>query len=155
MALLAWGVEQQVESQLGRPLDRAETYQAQQRSTPPPGAPDLAHRLETQVLPYWIPLRPVQVTTPTNPSSLRLQRAALLGSGGNPAPVPPLGRILEPDMALVLFDYEIPREGLQVTRGYRYARWTDGSPHFWADRTRGRGRGQGSSGLRFVLLERS
>ena len=46
------------------------------------------------------------------------------------------------------------REGLQVTRGYRYARWTDGSPHLWAGRTRGPGRGQGSSGLRFDLLER-
>ncbi len=58
MALLAWGVEQQVKSQLGRPLDRAETYQAQQRSTPPPGVPDLAHRLETQVLPYSDPTAP-------------------------------------------------------------------------------------------------
>jgi hypothetical protein len=159
MAILAWGVEHQVEGQLGRPLDRVETYQAQQRSTPPaappPGAPDLAYRLETQVPPYWIPLRPVRVTTPTNPSSLRLQRAALLGSGGNPAPEPPLGRVLEPDMALVLFDHEIPQEGLRVTRGYRYARWTDGSAHFWAGRTRGPGRGQGSSGLRFDLLERT
>lgn len=42
-------------------------------------------------------------------------------------------------MALVLFDHEIPQEGLWVTRGYRYARWTDGSPHFWAGRTRGPG----------------
>ena len=158
MALMAWAVEHRVESQIGRPLDRAETYQAQQRSAPPasrpPGAPDLAYRLSTQVPPYWIPLLPVRVSTPTNPDSLRLQVGALLGPDGNPGPVLSAGRVIPPGQPLAMYDHEVPREGLRVTRGYRYARWSDGSVHFWAGRSRGPGRGQGSSGLRFDVLER-
>jgi hypothetical protein len=46
----------------------------------------------------------------------------------------------------------VPREGTQVVRMYRYARWIDGTPYLWAARRR-RTAGSGSSGLRFDSVD--
>jgi hypothetical protein len=47
----------------------------------------------------------------------------------------------------------VPREGAQVTRAYQYARWHDGRTYLWMARRKGVGRGEGSSGLTFDVLE--
>jgi hypothetical protein len=52
-----------------------------------------------------------------------------------------------------VYEEEVPREGVRVTRSYQYTRWTDGSTHLWMGRRKGVGRGEGSSGLRFDRLE--
>ena len=72
---------------------------------------------------------------------------------GSPMPIRPKGRILEPDRALSLFEEEVPRAGVRITRAYQYARWIDGSTHLWIARRKQPGRGEGSSGLRFDIVE--
>jgi hypothetical protein len=84
---------------------------------------------------------------------LRLKRGAVLKTDGLPEPVRALGRILEPGQELSLFEEEVPREGVRVTRSYQFTRWIDGSSHFWVGRRKGVGRGEGSSGLRFDSLD--
>jgi hypothetical protein len=155
MANLAWGVERLIESPTERPLNRFEAYLEQERrreqESPPQsaiGPRTLRYRLTTDVPYYWVPLMPVRTE-----SGLRLKRGAVLNTDGEPKPVSALGRILESGHALSLFEEEVPREGVRVTRSYQFTRWIDGSSHLWVGRRKGVGRGEGSSGLRFDSLE--
>ena len=50
---------------------------------------------------------------------------------------------------LMLYDEEVPREGVRVTQRRRMARWIDGSTWAWMALRKTVGRGEGSSGLRF------
>jgi hypothetical protein len=79
----------------------------------------------------------------------------VLKTDGSPEKVAAKGRILTPDggRALELYEEEVPREGVRVTRNYQYTRWFDGSTHLWIGRRKQIGRGEGSSGLRFDVAE--
>jgi hypothetical protein len=148
MANMAWGVERVIESPAERPLDRFQ----QQRYVATPASEQtsdtLTYRLATEVPDYWIPLLPVQ-----SPAGLRLRRGMLLEPDGVREPARARGRILVPDPAtgdgLSIFEEEIPREGIRVTRSYQLTRWQDGSTHLWIGRRKGVGSGEGSSGLQF------
>jgi hypothetical protein len=63
------------------------------------------------------------------------------------------GRTPDGDDPLFIHDEEVPREGARITRSYQYARWTDGRTFVWMARRKGAGRGEGSSGLQFDVLE--
>jgi len=116
---------------------------------PPASVPDtLRYRLSTEVPDYWVPLLPVK----TN-QGLRLKRGAVLKTDGVTESVHAQGRILESGQELSLFEEEVPREGMRVTRSYQFTRWIDGSSHFWVGRRKGIGRGEGSSGLKFDSLD--
>lgn len=153
MANLAWGVERLVESACEQPLNRYEAYLEQERrkgqtsaaEPPPPGT--VRYRLMNEVPDYWVPLMPVRT-----PGGLRLRRGAVLKMDGTQGRIEAQGRILEPGKPLALFDEEVPRAGIRVTRTYQFTRWTDGSSHLWIGRTKGVGRGEGSSGLRYDSL---
>jgi hypothetical protein len=153
MANVAWAIERLIESPTDRPLNRFEAYLEQKRrleqgSLSPSTIPGtLRYRLTTEVPDYWVPLLPVRTE-----KGLRLQRGAVLKTDGSRAKVPALGRILESGHELSLFEEEVPREGVHVTRSYQFARWVDGSPHLWVGRRKGVGRGEGSSGLQFDSL---
>ena len=156
MANLAWAVERLIEGPAERPLNRFETYLEKKRhrereatdKIPAAGAP-LRYRLSTEIPDYWIPLMPARAG-----QGLRLKRGAVLNTDGLPAPVHALGRILNPDRgrALELYEEEVPREGVRVTRNYQYTRWLDGSTHVWIGRRKQIGRGEGSSGLGFDVV---
>jgi hypothetical protein len=154
MANLAWAVERLVESPADRPLNRFEAYLEQKRrreqeSPPQPTTtPEtLRYRLATEIPDYWVPLMPVRVG-----QGLCLKRGAVLKTDGLRETVHALGRILESGHELSLFEEEVPREGVRVTRSYQFTRWIDGSSHFWVGRRKGVGRGEGSSGLQFDIL---
>ena len=69
-------------------------------------------------------------------------------------PTGALGRILNPNNdGLAIFEEEIPREGIRVSRSYQLARWQDGSTHLWIGRRKQIGSGEGSSGLKFDSLK--
>jgi hypothetical protein len=148
MANMAWGVERIIESTTERPLNRFE----QQRYIVPPASEQtsdtLVYRLATEVPDYWIPLLPVQ-----SPAGLRLRRGMLLKADGSQEAIRARGRILVPDPVrgdgLSIFEEEIPREGIRVTRNYQLTRWQDGSTHLWIGRRKVVGSGEGSSGLQF------
>ena len=156
LANMAWAVERIIEGPLGQPFDRAE---AAHRSAPlPPGGSDVAaaperplpyrYRLATDVPAHWLPLLPTRMRADAPPIALL--------RGGTPR-----GRILEPDRTptgsnpLRIHEEEVPRAGARVAREYQYARWIDGSTHLWVGRRKRTGRGEGSSGLRFDVLEPS
>src|SRR4030095_13335460 len=107
----------------------------------------LRYRLTSEVPDYWIPLMPVR----TN-EGLRLRRGAMLNTEGVPKSVHGLGSIIEPAHELSLFEEEVPREVIRVTRSYQFTGWIDGSSHFWVGRRKAVGRGEGSSGLQFDSL---
>lgn len=77
----------------------------------------------------------------------------VLKMNGSRGIVQALGRILESNQNLSLFEEEVPREGIRVTRSFQFTRWIDGSSHLWVGRRKGVGRGEGSSGLQFDRLE--
>jgi hypothetical protein len=150
MANLAWAVERRVESPTGAPLDRYEEYLTRRdgaAEASPPASQMLRYRLANDVPEYWVPLLPVRVG-----DGLRLQRGAVLKADGSQTVVRSRGRILESGQALSIFEEEVPRSGVRVTRRYQLARWTDGSTHVWIGRDKSIGGGEGSSGLQFDSL---
>ena len=80
----------------------------------------------------------------------------MLKVNGSTEPVQAQGQILNPgephQNSLAIYEEEIPREGVRVTRSYQLARWQDGSTYLWIGRRKEVGRGEGSSGLRFDTL---
>lgn len=154
MANMAWAVERLIESSVERPLNRYEAYTQHKRLRDQeiePGASAseaLRYSLVSEVPDYWIPLLPTRVGT-----GLRLKRGAVLKSDGSHEPATAQGRVLESGEELSLFEEEVPREGVRVTRSFQFTRWTDGSSHLWIGRRKDVGRGEGSSGLRFDNLE--
>jgi len=154
MANLAWAIERVVESPTERPLSRFEGELEQKRraeqelpSQSVAISEVLRYRLSTETPDYWVPLLPVRTK-----DGLRLKRGAVLKIDGEPEPVHAVGRILESDNDLSLFEEEVPREGVRVTRTYQFTRWIDGSSHCWIGRRKSVGRGEGSSGLQFDSL---
>jgi hypothetical protein len=156
-AAIAWAVEDTVESPLCRGLDRYEQQlRADQQAGPPQAPPaggsaSLAYQPAILPPPSWIPLVPTMVQIGASQSSLRLVRGALDISGQL---IEPQGQLLSAGQSLALYDHEVPREGAQVTRAYRYARAPDGTPLLWVGRRKSVGRGEGWSGLRFDALTR-
>lgn len=160
MANVAWAVERVVESASGNRLDRVEASRAGtarpdgEAGGPAPESPGgaLRYRLATTVPDYWLPLVPVRID-PQRPD-VRLRRGrVLLDRDGEPTTPPALGRILDPDRPLELFEEEVTQAGARVTRAYQYVRWTDGSSRLWVGRRKQPGRGEGWSGLRFDVVE--
>jgi hypothetical protein len=147
MANMAWGVERVIESAIGFPLNRFE--QPSEDPQPPPQSREkTVFKLATEVPDNWVPLMPVR-----SKEGLRLRRAKMLKLDRLTEPAGALGQILNPNRgALAIFEEEIPREGIRVTRHYQLARWQDGSTHLWIGRKKKIGRGEGSSGLKFDSL---
>ena len=151
MANMAWGVERVIESATEHAMNR---FEQERLAAPPPPEPrtdnKLIYRLATEVPNNWIPLLPVRTT-----EGLRLQRGKVRKVNGTSEFTAAQGRILNPDnqRGLKIFEEEIPREGVRITRHYQVARWQDGSTHLWIGRRKKIGTGEGSSGLRFDALE--
>lgn len=152
-ANLGWAVEQIIESPGGRPIRR---HQVWATSTPRP--PDAAetdatwrYRLATDVPPHWIPLLPERVGAS---EQIRLRRARmeaweLLPDGLRGA----RGRIVGMRSALRIFEEEIPRGGLEITRHWQLARTVDGGVVTWIGRRRRPGHGEKSAGLEWDRIE--
>jgi hypothetical protein len=154
---LVWAIERLAPSIAGGAVNRVEAYREPRPdpvAVPPVDASgDARYRLATTVPDYWIPFQPQRID-PAKPD-VRLRRAAaLIDEGGEPKLSQPLGRILEPERQdLSLFEEEVPRGGVRVVRRFEYTRWVDGSTFLWLARRKGAGTGEGSSGLRFDLIE--
>jgi hypothetical protein len=151
-ANLVWAVERVVEGPDGRGRDRNDEWlpvAAALDPPPPPSPAPLAYRLMSAVPPHWIPF--VAVHDSAENRGVRLERAAMLRLDANPpAPIPPVGRVLEPETKqYVVFEEEVPREGIRISRIPALCRSADGRTHVWTSRRRTIGRGEQSSGLAF------
>jgi len=156
MANMAWAVERRVDGPAGWPVERslvADERRAAEDAIAPvgagqPPAATLHYRIAAPVPDNWYPLLPVRVGGRS--TALRLGKVAT----GAPPPAPPQGRLLAFGSSNVLIhEEEVPREGVQLTRAWHQARWSDGSAHVWIGRRRRPGRGEGSSGVRFDSAE--
>jgi hypothetical protein len=162
MANLAWAIERSIESPIEAAsprLDRSAGPDATADDAPPSAAAAASrYRLSSTVPANWVPLVPVQLAVPSDsvpPEKIvsRLKRGAVLQPDGSQQVHSALGRVLNHGGSLLLFDEEVPREGIHVTRHYQMARWIDGSTWLWVAHRKQVGRGEGSSGLRFDRLD--
>lgn len=154
MANLAWAIERKIENAVEQAVARAEgdtgpdtPAEASAGSAPP------RYLLSTTVPAHWIPLLPVQVRIAPDRVLSRLKRGAVLKPDGTQAVHRAQGRVLNTGGDLLLYDEEIPREGIRVTRHYQMARWIDGSAWTWLAYRKTVGRGEGSSALRFDPID--
>ncbi|GIH02228.1 hypothetical protein Rhe02_02950 [Rhizocola hellebori] len=148
MANVAWAIEQSVESPVELAVARDNGV------APPPVAGELArYLLASSVADNWIPLLPVQLPAgQDHPAQSRLRVGQVLQPDGTGKTHPAIGQILPADTGFLLYDEEIPREGVRVTRSRRMARWSDGSTWIWAALRKQAGRGEGNSALAFDQL---
>jgi hypothetical protein len=146
MANVAWAIEHAVETPIERPALRYETNTA---APPAPASTTLPRYVVSTTVPTnWIPLLPVQPDpTTANPKLSRLRRGRVLQTNGQPSQA--VGDLLNSSTELLLYDEEVPRDGVRLTRQRRMARWTDGSTWVWTSFRNDVGRGEGSSGLQF------
>ncbi len=154
MANLAWAIERSVEGPLETAIPRVEGV----AEAPPESAlgeipsDALLYRLASRVPDNWVPLLPAQVKDDQDRIVSRLVRGAVLQPDGSARIHPATGEILNAGGELVLFDEEVPREGIRVERSRRLARWVDGTTILWTGYRKHLGRGEGSSRLRFDRL---
>jgi hypothetical protein len=144
-ANLVWAIERSIESSTGRPLDLRRDEPAGPGSVGADSAA-LEYRLMSALPASWLPLVP---PSPTTPPPLKLVLGAVL-RGGVVQQSAPRGRVVPPDLSLAA--EEVPRDGLDVVRLFRYARWFDGSTRLWAARRRRPASGEASSALRFDFM---
>ena len=151
MANVAWAIEHSIENA----TEQARIYRdpAQAQSAPAPAALDVPRYVLSSTVPgNWIPLLPVQMRSAQNNIIQRLKRGQMLQIDGPPTPHPAQSQALNVGADLMLYDSEVPREGVHVTRARRTSRWIDGSTFVWTAFRKQAGRGEGSSGLRFDQL---
>lgn len=155
-ANLAWAVEESVEIASGHSLARRLGWGLRDRSGEP-GASASSHwsyRLQQQVPPYVIPLIPERIDSASPEVMLRRARMQAWDEIPDTSVVGARGRILAPEQPLRLYEEELPRGGLRVTRGWQLTRDRDGGRRLWMSRRRRPGRGERGSGLRHDVIDR-
>ncbi|MGH8512463.1 MAG: hypothetical protein ACREV8_00640, partial [Gammaproteobacteria bacterium] len=159
MANVAWAIERSTESPVEQAVPRTDITTPPQDSASdtggsPPSAEAVPRYLLSSTMPSnWIPLLPVQLRELPDKIVQRLRRGALLQPNGSQEVHSARGEILNKDERLLMFDEEVPREGIHVARHYQLARWIDGSSWVWIALRKEVGRGEGSSGLRFDSVD--
>ena len=148
MANMAWAVEHVVQGPIEQRIEPAAAPDPPQMTLPTPSAVP-RYRLATDVPSNWTPLLPQRI----DDTSLRLVRAAMLTPDGSNAIRVAKGELLNSVAKLALFDEEVPRAGVKVTRQFERTRWIGGSTLLWVGLRKQVGRGEGSSALRFDTAE--
>ena len=154
MAAMAWAVEHRLHGPMDAGVDAQrlalEHDEALPAPPPPvqtPGGPAQTYVLETMPPDNWIPMVAV-----LSPSGARWLRRGILVRPGR-GDVHAAAELLEPQHPFFVADEAVPREGVQVTRGFRRARWSDGSTTTWLAHRARPGRGPGWSGLAFDVVQ--
>jgi hypothetical protein len=148
MANLAWAIERSVQGATEQPVRRSNGGAAANTTTTSGGSLP-RYLLSTTVPDNWIPLLPVELKTASGAVQSRLKRGAVLQPDGSAKIHPAEGKILNAGASLLIYDEEVPREGMHITSSRRTARWVDGATVVWTGYRRSIGRGEGSSGLQF------
>jgi len=144
-ANLAWAVEETLEAPDGRPFRRPRTKpdNAKLASTDP--AQLWSYELISQTPSNWIPFIPQRIGAGPD---IRLRRARMEAWRDlDRSLAGPRGRLLDPTQPLTLYEEEVPRGGLEVTRAWQWTRSSDGGTHLWVARTKRPGYGEKGSGL--------
>lgn len=156
-ANLGWGIESRVELPTGGSVRRrqqwiAATTPAADEAETPETAGAWRYRLQSPVPPWWVPLVPERAAAGPD---VRLRRGRLQGWDAlDPALAGAKGRILGVPRPLRLYEEEVPRGGVHLTRAWQLTRSPDGRVHLWMARRKRPGRGDRASGLEFDRIER-
>ncbi len=121
----------------------------------------IRYKIMSSVPENWIPFIPVHLDT--DKREIQLQRAAMprIIAGQEPEDIEriqPLNILLRegldssPQKAYYIFEEEVPRAGVAVSRSYQRTRWYNGKTYLWLGMHKKTGHGEGSSGLRFDYL---
>jgi hypothetical protein len=165
MANVAWAVEDLVPDGESRAVDRLQQWfdrsaPVSDRGPEPAQAATAAPRylVSTDVPAHWFPLVAEQLS---DGESIRLRLTAVARlTDGTVSTSDPLGRLLadrpvaptHPAERLWLYEEDVPRTGVQVTRAAQLARSHDGGTRTWVGRSVSAGVGEASSGLRHDVL---
>ncbi|MEP6729178.1 MAG: hypothetical protein ABJE10_01005 [bacterium] len=156
MANVAWGIERSIEGAIegAVPLTTgvASTSVAPVPVPPPAAGVPPMYQLSTDVPDNWIPLLPFEQQVGSALVS-RLRRGAVLQPNATSVLQQALSETLKVLGTQMLYDEEVPREGVRITRRRRMTRWVDGSSWVWTAFRNEVGRGEGSAGLVFDSLE--
>ena len=105
----------------------------------------------------WIPF---VADVPGDVRQIQLQRAAMPrvmdGDTQPPRKVRPRTELLRDGLGVSPFfvhEEEVPRAGVHVTQRFQRTRWRDGRAWLWLGVRKQTGRGEGSSGLEYDLLD--
>jgi hypothetical protein len=151
MASMAWAIERSIESPMERPFAYAAVVPVPDSGAGTAAGAPPRYLLSSTVPSNWIPLLPVQQQVGGKVIQ-RLRRGAMLQPDGSRTVHQARSRALATGAPLLLYDEEVPREGVQLTRARRHSRWIDGSSWVWTALRTQIGRGEGSSGLQFDQL---
>lgn len=130
MANLVWAVEEMIENGVGIPNPGREADMAEKPAFPPtPSTQALQYRVQTSVPSHWIPFVPVELSA-ERAGRVKLEMAGLLDARNHT----PLGRILRPanvSGAYRIWEEEIPRDGMRLSRYSARSRWVNGETYVW------------------------
>lgn len=146
MANLAWAIEKILPDILGRPkeTDFAESF----LKIPKNDDGEPRYEVITDLPELWIPLVPV-----TDPDlNCRFLARAGLRDEINQIPPEPQGQLLSTKQAFRVYDQEIPREGVCLSRAWQLTRWYKGRRVVWVGRRKHTGVGEIRSNLEFDRL---
>ena len=147
MANVAWAIERSIESGMESSFSLPTNANV---PAPAPASTFSQYLLSSTVPANWIPLLPVEID-PTL-GLTRLQRGAVLQPDGSGIPHNAQSDTLKGLGTQLLYDEEVPREGVHITRRRRMTRWMDGSSWAWTANRNDVGTGEGSAGLEFDQL---
>ncbi|MEO1029372.1 MAG: hypothetical protein AAFX02_09985 [Pseudomonadota bacterium] len=116
----------------------------------PPGMPSF--KLMSEVPTHWIPYVPRYVQQNDVVSGQIYLRRARTQQDIDPANPQHNSKLVSESIRLN--EEEVPRTGLRVRRIGRYARGSDGQPHFWIARHKDAGQGTARPGLKFDFIEK-
>jgi len=167
MSNMAWAVEQTYEGELGDPISGHESniIAAAARNTENKGEAEeekqesnkkAKYVMQTHVPTNWIPFLPVLVPGSSSAVDLLLGQMLEYEPGVD---TKPKTRILQQqgdnksNNEYRIKEEEVPRAGVFVSRRFQRTRWIDGSTYLWIGRRKSAGHGEGSSGLRFDIIE--
>ena len=161
-ANLGWAIEEAIELPTGTSLRRRQLWRAgaDDDGVDSAGATSELERLD-RGLAVSTPVALAALVDSVHPRAdryrpqVRLRRARMQSwQDMDPALVGAKGRVVGVARPLRLFEEEVPRGGVNVTRAWQLARGTDGSVHLWMARHKRPGRGERASGLHFDELDR-
>jgi hypothetical protein len=139
-ANMAWAIEHKVQAPTGLPRSRGDEAPIAVARPGLKGGAELRYILQTDVPRHWLPLVPVRTD---GKGGFVLRKGTMTGTDEAQ------GRILasKPGKAVDLFDEEVPRGGLRISRVPSLARQPDGTLSRWMAVRIGEGSGGGASHL--------